>query len=200
MERALPAIILPREPRSRVTEAPAPRRAGWPRLVMSGAVCALMAAAAPGLVSSAQAECILMQPSQPAPDGTHWSLSIDRATNRRCWILVDAAGRDLLTPQPVPSTGLATLQSFLGNFTGGPPPPPPPLEPPASPVVAPRRPPPHAVQPRAVTMIRANRPARPEPKPDVRPVKHEMSPGDREALFEEFLRWHESQKITGAAR
>jgi len=25
-----------------------------------------------------------------------------------------------------------------------------------------------------------------------------MKPGDRDALFEEFLRWHESQKITGA--
>jgi hypothetical protein len=47
--------------------------------------------------------------------------------------------------------------------------------------------------------VTTSKPARSEPpKGQVRPVKHDMSQMDRHALFEEFLRWHESQKITGA--
>jgi hypothetical protein len=47
--------------------------------------------------------------------------------------------------------------------------------------------------------VTASKPASSEPpKREVRPVKHEMSLPDRDALFGEFLRWHESQKITGA--
>jgi hypothetical protein len=206
MERALQAIILPREPRSRATEIPMPetpmlRRASSSGPVMSGVVCVLIAAAAPGFVSSAQAECIV-QPNQQAPEGAHWSLHTDRATNRRCWILMDSAGRDLSTaqPQPAPSSGLSSLQSFLGNFTGGPPAPPPQEQAPASPAATPpRKPQPHAVQPRVANAGKADHRARTEQKADARPARQEMTPGARDALFEEFLRWHENQKITGSA-
>jgi hypothetical protein len=46
--------------------------------------------------------------------------------------------------------------------------------------------------------VTASKPARREPpKSEVRPDKRDMSQPDR-ALFEEFLRWHETQKLTGA--
>jgi hypothetical protein len=177
-----------------------PRRASPFGPITSGAVCVLLAAAAPGYVSSAQAECIV-QPNQQAPDGAHWSLHFDHAKNRRCWILVDASGHDLSTPQqPAASGGLSSFQSFLGNFTGATPAPQPQEAPASTPAVAPppRKPPSHGVQPHVASANRMNHPARSEPKPDAHPAGHDMSPGERDALFEEFLRWHESQKITGA--
>jgi hypothetical protein len=203
MERALQAIILSREPRSRATETVMPRRASSSGPVMLGVVCALLAAAAPGFVRSAQAECVL-QPSQQAPEGAHWSLHFDSGKNRTCWILVDAAGHDLPTPEPQPaiSTGLASIQSFLGNFTGGPLPPAP-QEAPA--VSAPTsKPQPHVVQRHGVRshiVIVVNRPAQPvriEQKADAQPAKHrlmqDMTQEEREAMFEKYLRWRESQK------
>lgn len=169
-----------------------PRRAGWFGPIMSGIVCVLLATAAPGFVGSAQAEC-MVQPNQQAPQGAYWSLHFDRDKNRRCWILVDAAGRDLSPPQPAPPATLSPFQSFLNNLAGVPP-----ALPPASvPAVAPRKP--HLVQPHAANANRAERAVRTEQKADAQTAKHEMTPGERDALFEEFLRWHESQKITGAA-
>jgi hypothetical protein len=161
---------------------------------MPGIVCVLLAAAAPGFVSSAQAECIT-QPNQQAPDGAHWSLHFDRAKNRRCWILVDSAGRDLSAPesQPAASTGLSSLQSFLGNLTGSPPAQPP--ETPATPAAAPpRKPQPQVAQPRSGNVNGADRRVRTEQKAN---ADDEMTRGERDALFEEFLRWRESQKNTG---
>jgi hypothetical protein len=154
--------------------------------LMSGAVCVLLASAAAGLDSPAHAECIT-QPVQQAPEGAH--LYFDRARNRRCWILVDAAGRELSTAQMQP----ATTSSFLGNFTGA--------GPPEEATPAPAAPPP----PRRHRVVNANRPARPpEPKTAARAARpetrHEMSQSDRDALFEEFLRWHESQRITGGSK
>jgi hypothetical protein len=158
--------------------------------ILAGVVCVLLAAVAPGLVSSAQAECIL-QPNQQAPDGAHWSLHFDRDKNRRCWILVDAAGHDLSTPQqqPTVSSGLSSLQSFFGNLTGSQPAAS--QEAPASSAAA--------APTRKPQVVNVNRAARTEQKADAHPAKHDMTPGERDALFEEFLRWHESQKITGTA-
>lgn len=174
-----------------------PRRASPFGPIMSGAVCVLLATAADGLVSSAQAECIL-QPNEQAPEGAHWSLHFDQAKNRRCWILVDGAGHDLSTPQPAESSGLSTLQSFWNNLTGGGPAPQQ-QEAPASAPAAAAAPPPRKPPPHVVNVNRADHPARAEPKADAHPAKREISEGERDALFEQFLRWHESQKITGAS-
>jgi hypothetical protein len=194
MERALPPIILPRAPRSRATEIPMSRRASSSGPLMSGAACVLLAAAAVGYDSPAYADCIV-QPNRQAPDGTHWSLHFDRVQNRRCWILVDATGHDISTYEPAATSTLSSFQSFLGNITGTNPPPQP-QEAPASPAVAP---PGRAPHPHVVNVHRVERPAvRPEQKTEAHPAKHEMSPPERDALFEEFLRWHESRKITGA--
>jgi hypothetical protein len=161
----------------------------------SGVVCILLATAAAGLVAPAQAECIL-QPNQQAPEGAHWSLHYDREKNRRCWIMVDASGHDVSTPQqPAGSTGLSTFQSFLDSITGGSTPQQQEATPTGTPATPPRKP-----QPHVVNATRADPPARIEPRSDAHPVKQQMTPGERDALFEEFLRWHESQQITGAAK
>jgi hypothetical protein len=175
-----------------------PRRAHPSGPMMSGVVCALLATVAVGMDSPAQAECIA-QLNQQAPEGAHWSLHSDRAKNRRCWILVDAAGHDISTPRAQPNTSpaLSTFQTFIGNFTGGGPPSAPAQEAPAasaSPAAAPppRRPPAHVASPN-----RAERPVRTEQREKGDPAGHELTEPEREALFEEFLRWHESQQIIG---
>jgi hypothetical protein len=170
-------------------ETPMRRRASSFGPITPGVVCVLLAAAAPGFVNSAQAECIA-QPNQQAPDGAHWSLHFDRIKNRRCWVLVDSSGQEISAPEPQPaaSAALSSIKSFLG-ITGGPP-----AQPPAGPGAAPpRKPQPHVVRARAGNV---NGAAATEQKAD---PGHEMKQGDRDALFEEFLRWRESQKITGPA-
>jgi hypothetical protein len=200
MDRALQAMILHREHRSRARENPMPRRAHSFGPMMSGAVCAVLAVVAVSIDSPVQAECIA-QPSQQAPEGSHWSLHTDRVKNRRCWVLVDAAGRDLSTEQeqPATSSALSTLQTFLGNFTGGGPPSPPAQEAPAAAPQPPGGPPLHRSSPRPANANRPEHAARTEPgdKGDALSGKRELTNPEREALFEEFLRWHESQQIMG---
>jgi hypothetical protein len=173
-----------------------PRCAHSSRPITSGVVCALLAIVAVGMDSPAQAECIA-QPNQQAPEGAHWSLHSDRAKNHRCWILVDAAGHDLSTPQAQPTTSpaLSTFQTFIGNFTGGGPPSAAAQEAPAaSPASAP---PPRRSPARVASPNRAERPVRTEQREKGDPAGHELTEPEREALFEEFLRWHESQQIIG---
>lgn len=179
-----------------------PRRAHSSGPTIAGIICALLAAAAVGMDSPAQAECIA-QPNQQAPDGTHWSLHYDRVKNRRCWILVDATGHDISTPQAqsAPAPALSTFQSFLGNFAGAPQTSTLPEAPAtASPGLAgpsPRRPP-----ARVVNTNRAGHAVRGEQKDkgDARAATHDLTEPEREALFEEFLRWHESQQIIGTVK
>ncbi len=174
-----------------------PRRARSFGPIMPGVVCVLLAAAAPGFVGSAQAECIT-QPNRQAPDGAHWSLHSDPVKNRRCWILVDSAGRDLSAsePQSATSTALSSFQSFIGNLTGGPSAQPP--ETPARPE-APRKPQAQVARPRSGNVNGADHRTRTEQKADTQPAEDEMTQGERDALFQEFLRWRESQKIIGPA-
>jgi hypothetical protein len=148
----------------------------------------LLAAAMAGADSHpAQAAGCIAQPNMQAPDGTHWTLHHDHIRNRRCWLLVDSAGREVA---PVPAqpagTSMSAWQAFLGNFTGAGTPPQRPQAAPAS----------HGPESRIVT---ASKPARTAPpKTEVHLAKPQLSQEERDALFEEFLRWHESQKITGA--
>jgi hypothetical protein len=159
-----------------------------------GLACLLMAMIACGLDNSpAQAECIL-QPNQQAPEGAHWSLHLDRATNRRCWVLMDSAGSEIAAaPEQAAPAAVSPFQSFLNTFIPGPPAAAPPAqEPPAAPAVAPPRRP----APRVATVAK---PAV-HTEHDTHPAGHEMTPEERDALFDEFLRWHQSQQMTGAAK
>jgi hypothetical protein len=173
-----------------------PRRAASFGPTMSGVVCALLTAAAVAIDSPAQAECIV-QPNQQAPEGAHWSLHTDTVKNRRCWILVDATGRDISTgqAQPAPAPAPSVFQTILGNFTGAGSPPP--QEAPAAVSPAPaqaRRPAAHAVSVNRTVRVRTQQRAEPREKSG-----HELTEPEREALFEEFLRWHESQQMIGTS-
>jgi hypothetical protein len=143
----------------------------------------LLAAAtvgADGPAHAQDADCITEEPHVQAPTGTHWNLRVDLNRYRHCWVLLDAAGREVVASVPPQSAG--TQQAA-----------------PASPAAAsPRRP--STSQPDGPRrVVTAGKPARSEPpKSEVRPAKRDMSQPGRDALFEEYLRWHESQRITGA--
>jgi hypothetical protein len=166
---------------------------------MSGVVCALLATVAVGIDSPAQADCVV-QPNQQAREGAHWSLHTDRAKNRRCWVLVDATGHDISTEQAqsVAAPSPSVLQTILGNFTGAGSSSPPAQEAPAA-AVAPASPP---LRRLPAHVVNANRPERIRTEQRAEPRDkggHELTEPEREALFEEFLRWHESQQMMGTA-
>lgn len=154
------------------------------------AVAGLAIGVATGLADAAGAECLL-QPDAAAPDGSHWSLHTDPATNRRCWVMVDNTGRAAAPPPPA-ATAAAPPASTLGSFLGSlmpssSPPPPAAAEPvPEPPPVQPRRTP-----PRAVTA--APRPAAAQLQ---KPSRPDLTPEQREELFAAFMRWHDSQQQT----
>jgi hypothetical protein len=171
------------------------RRANWFGLMKSGVVCVLLVTGAAGFGSPAQAECIT-QLNQQAPEGAHWSLHYDRAKNRRCWILVDATGQEVSTIQvePEATPAISSLQTFFTNITG--------IQPGAQSQDAPASPAPTSSprKPQA-PLANANKPDHPvrtEQKSDAPAGKRELTEPERNALFEEFARWHESQQMTGA--
>jgi len=154
------------------------------------------------------------QPSQPAPDGAHWSIHYDRAKGRKCWFLTDAKGRDVTAsqaqpsaaPMPAPVDSLSSqIASLLGSLTGA-------AEsalPQASasqgdaqqpgPARGPRKP-----RGNGANAARADNSVQAEQKGagEGRAVKHVSSPltePEREALFEEFLRWRQ-QTMDGPSR
>jgi hypothetical protein len=198
MARALPTTLLPPaialacEPCPRATEPLISRTA---RLWISGAAGVLLAAATASAGSySAQAQTAdcLREPTAQAPDGTHWVGRWEINYYRRCWVLVDAAGREVAAPVPAQPANppQPAWQSFVGNVTS----PSQPQAAPASPAAAsPRRPP--TSQPdgrRPVTT--ASKLARSEPpKSAAQPVKPDKSQPDRDALYAEFLRWKASK-------
>jgi hypothetical protein len=147
----------------------------------------------------AQAACV-PQPNLQAPEGTHWGLYYYRAESRYCWLLVDAAGHEVTVAPAPPAAATpeppSALQTLFGSFTGGLPPPPPPALPQEPPVaVSPVAPP--------ARLVHANKPGHPVrsgQKGETQPEKHEMTPEERQALFSEFLRWHEGQRITGGLK
>jgi hypothetical protein len=199
MERALqpsllpPAISLACEPCPRAAEPVISRPA---RPWISGAAGMLLAAATAGAYShpaQAQVADCLTEPNVPAPEGTHWSSHDEINNYRRCWVLRDAAGHQVAAPAPAQPAGTSTWawRSFLGNFRWA-----------GTPQAAPASPSARKPQtsqpdgpPRVVT---ASKPAGSEPpKSEVRPVKRETGQPNQDALFEEFLRWRESDRITG---
>jgi len=158
----------------------------------SGAVCVLLVTVAASFDSPAQAECIT-QLNQQAPEGTHWSLHYDRDKNRRCWILVDTNGQEVSTIQVEPEStpALSSLQTFFTNITG--------IQSGAqSQDASPAPSPPRKPQANLANANRPDRPVRSEQKSDARAARHELTQPERDELFEEFLRWRESQQMTGA--
>src|SRR5215472_6780451 len=137
----------------------------------------------------------LEQPNQPATDGARWHLRYDRTKGRKCWVLVEAAatGRDATAPQGQPSaasTFSSQLAALFGNLTG------------ASPDVSAQS---NAPQGNATSAPRktqgnaanTNKPengARADQRDNgerhaVKRAAQPLTEPEREALFEEFLRW-----------
>jgi hypothetical protein len=149
----------------------------------------------------ADSACI-EQPSQPAAEGTRWIARNDRAKGRRCWFLVDANGRDITAPQAQPSaaptpepTLSSQLATLLGNLTG------------ASTTVAPQGNPPQTSpanparkpQGNAANASKTDNAGRADQRSigeghAVKRASPVLPQPERDALFEEFLRWRESQQ------
>src|ERR1700730_17936197 len=149
----------------------------------------------------ADSACI-EQPSQPAAEGARWYLRYDRAKGRKCWFLGIATTnvRDATTPQGQTSAATApTLSSRLAELFGG-------LTG-SSANVAPQG---NAAQSNLTSAPRKTQGnSRNAAKTDgsVRADQRDIVEGhagkrappaltqpERNALFEEFLRWHESQQ------
>jgi hypothetical protein len=162
----------------------------------------------------AESACI-EQPGQSAAQGTHWSARYDRSKDRKCWFLVDANGRDVTpsqaqpgsAPTPTPMDALSSqIASFFGSLTtaagnvmpqvrapqGD--------APPTGPVRAPLGP--HgngANASKADNRARADEKGAGEARGAARHVSPSLTEPEREALFEEFLRWQEIQHTIGAS-
>jgi len=155
----------------------------------------------------ADSACI-EQPNQPAAEGMRWSLHYDRAKGRRCWILVDAStnGHDAApaqaqpnaAPPPGPVEALSSqITSLLGNLTGTSATGPQINGPQTSPATGPRKP-----QGNAANAGKADNGVHADPRSSgeghvAKRASSGLSQGEREELFEEFLRWQESQQIIG---
>ncbi len=149
------------------------------------------------------------QPSQKAAEGTHWTAHYDRAKGRRCWLLVDANGRDVTAlqaqssaaPTPSPVDALSSqIASLLGSLTtaaesAAPQVNAPPGDAPqTAPLRTPRKP-----RGNGVNAGKADNAIRAEEKGagEGRTAKHVSAPltePERVELFEEFLRWREIQQ------
>jgi hypothetical protein len=159
----------------------------------------------------AESACI-EQPSQSAAQGTHWSARYDRAKGRKCWFLVDANGRDVTAsqaspPTPAPVDALSSqIGSFFGSLTAAAANAMPQFSapqgdaPPTGPMRAPLKP-----RGNGANASKADNRARAEQNGagDARGAAKRVSPSltepEREALFEEFLRWQEIQHTIGAS-
>jgi len=138
----------------------------------------------------------LDQPSRPAAEGTRWSAHYDRAKGRKCWVLVDAStnGHEAAQPQPnAASTSVETISSqiasLLGNLTGATANVTPPQ---AGPTSVPRKP-----QGNATNASKTDNGVRADQRGEghaVKRVNPALTQPEREALFEEFLRWQQNEE------
>ena len=164
-------------------------------------------------------DCLAGPNRQPGPGG-HWYFHLDRATDRKCWYLVEASARapavETVQPQPAepqpqplpqPQPAFGSFFSSLG-FTGS------------------TTPDPNTGDPRIVQPTRADdgrsddgapvrqsrivrrpvaeaslapKPRRPASAPARPPAPHAddqaapPKPDERDALFQEFLKWRQRQ-------
>ena len=146
----------------------------------------------PGRADSA----CLEQPSQPAAEGTRWSAHYDRTKGRKCWVLVDAStnGHDAPQAQPNAASTSAPVEtlssqiaSLLGNLTGASAN----VTPQAGAANVPRR-----LQGNAAIASKTDNGVRTDQRGEghaVKRVNPALTQPEREALFEEFLRWQQNE-------
>jgi hypothetical protein len=182
--------------------------------IIPGVSFVFIATLAVHFVSPVRAEsACIEEPGQRAAEGTHWIAHYDRAKGRKCWVLVDANGRDVTaaparpsaqpTPSPVDSLS-SQIASLLGSLTG------------AGEAAAPQVNAPQGDAPQTGPLRVPRKPrgsggnagkgdngGRAEEKGagEGRAMKRVASPltePEREELFEEFLRWREIQRTISA--
>jgi hypothetical protein len=178
--------------------------------MIPGTIAVVVAMLAVHFCSAARAECIL-QPNQPAAEGTHWSLHYDRAKGRKCWILVDGStnGHDGATeqaqpnaaPTPGPVEAISSqISSLLGNLTGASANAPQVKGPQTGPATGPHKPQGNTANAdKADNGVRADQRSSGEGQVAKR-VSPALTQQGRQALFEEFLAWRESQQVIGTPR
>jgi hypothetical protein len=160
----------------------------------------LAAVIALGISCSARAGsgCI-QQPNQQPAEGSHWYYHLDRANSRKCWYLGPEGSRLPGAEAPQGQSGAVptpTFSSLFSSLFGG--------------AAAATTTAPQDTSMREPRIIQANpskilkvddivqkgQPSLPEERAEPRytpPLKR----AQREALFQKFLQWHESQRITG---
>ena len=187
-----------------------PERASSFAPTIPGVFSVLVATIAVHFCSPVRADsACLEQPSQPAVEGTRWSAHYDRAKGRKCWILVNAStnGRDAAAPQAQPNAASTSapvetlssqIASLLGNLTGASANVTPQASAPqVGPASVPRKPQGNGANAnKADNSVRADQRSTGEAHAAKR-VSPPLTELEREALFEEFLRWQESQQIIG---
>jgi hypothetical protein len=163
------------------------------------------------------ADDCLAGPSRPPAPGGHWYYHRDRASDRKCWYLVEPAARAPTAeatqpapeppPQPVSQPGFG---SFFSSLSAGFPGPangtqpvastPDARSPQAAPADDPRNAeaaPPHDLHPAHRPAALAALAPKPRQPTHARPPDEQAAgtpdQAERDALFQEFLRWRERQ-------
>ncbi len=134
------------------------------------------------------------QPTQAAPEGTRWYVRYDRAKGRKCWFL-GSAPTSATPPQTQPSpepTLSSKLSSLFGNLKGASANAALPANTPQSDSAsAPRKP---QVNPANANKSGGRTEQRNAGETRTGKRTPAMSEPERNALFEQFLLWHEGQQ------
>src|SRR5262245_50747180 len=189
---------------SSARENPMPERVNSFAPMIPGVLSVLVATVAVLPCSAVRADnACIEQPSPPAAEGTRWSLHYDRAKGRKCWVLVDANGYDVTPPQ-AQLTGTSTpeavqtlssqIASLWGNLTGA-------SANATTQAHAPQVTVPRKTQGNAANAGRTDNGVRAEQRSmgeghAVKRSSPALTAPEREALFEEFLRWQNQESIS----
>jgi hypothetical protein len=143
-------------------------------------------------------ECI-EQPNREPGQGGHWFYHFDREKNRKCWRLDAATGtREAVPLQKDQSDAVATPTPTIGSvfstlFRGAPSRSMPQDAAAGEPRIIQSNP----TRPLKIEDIAQQQPDIPEERPEARYVTP-LTPAQRKALFQEYLRWEEIQRNLGA--
>jgi hypothetical protein len=150
----------------------------------------------------ADAACV-EQPGRGALQGEHWYFHVDREKNRKCWHLGPAAAAPAYEIMPLPRAertrpfGASVEAAFSDLFKG------------IRKLF--RTPMPHeaqagepriiqsdATRPLTIEDIAQPDPELPEERAEMRPIPAgSLTPAQRKALYEEYLKWEELQRVGG---
>jgi hypothetical protein len=156
---------------------------------------------------AARADDCLAAPSRPPAPGGHWYYHLDHATDRKCWYLVEpraptAEAEPQPASEPPPQPPFGSFFSSLG-FTGSTRQPDPTTG--DARILQPVRPDersddatgrqPRVARPPVTEAALVQKPHRPHVRPPVEHDEPAASPtqAERDALFQEFLKWRERQ-------